>query len=500
MRVLSFRQTTKCFLWLALGLLVSWCVYVWLGHKVIDLAFDAPDSFLTHSWMAERHSTPRERYHRHADIFMLQTTLLTVSTFCVIALLLNNARGTLLFILSFLFSNFLLFFVLEKFPSLIPLARLDQVSGYYAYKVNYIPDPELVFREKPFNRRIIRNFTGTGFAPFYRIQVQPYTIEWSMDRDGFRNQAADDSAEIVVLGDSYVEYGSHEADTFVGRLQQKLGPLRVRNLGKSGYSVAQYVHTLRRFGLQYKPRLAIMAVYEGNDIHGLRDYLLWRSGRSEELTGQIIKFNTDSLFRRYRAAVTATVTEATKRVDTLEEMILSKLALMRDRSLQIHPDVAMLELNGQSYPKLFIDKLPATASAQMLASEEFRAMRTLLIQFNEICRSHDIVPLVVYIPTAVHIYAQYSTAQSGSQWRDIRERQITVRQNTEAAVRLTVEQAGLKFVSLSPVFAKAAAEGRMLYYPLDAHWNAEGREIAAQFIADTLKQGYLPTVETARRR
>jgi hypothetical protein len=85
-------------------------------------------------------------------------------------------------------------------------------------------------------------------------------------------------------------------------------------------------------------------------------------------------------------------------------------------------------------------------------------------------------------------------------WRDIREGQIAVRQNTEAAVRLTVEQAGLKFVSLSPVFAKVAAEGRMLYYPLDAHWNVEGREVAAQFVADILKQGYLPTVETAPRR
>jgi hypothetical protein len=499
MRVLSFRQTTKCFLWLALCLVISWCVYLWLGHKLIDLAFDAPDSFLANSLMAERHSTPRQRYHRQADIFMVQATLLAISTFCAVALLLNNARGTLLFILSFLFSTFVSFFVFETFPSLISLARLDQVLGYYAYKVNYIPDPELIFREKPFNRRVIRNFTGTGFAPFYRIQVQPYTIEWSMDRDGFRNQAADDSADIVVLGDSYIEYGANEADTFVGRLQQKLGPLRVRNLGKSGYSIAQYVHTLRRFGLQYKPRLAVMAVYEGNDIRELRDYLLWKSGRSEELAGQIIKFNTDSLLRRYRAAVTATAIELTKRVDGLEEMVLARLASMRDPSLQIHPDVAMLELNGRSYPKVFIDKLPATASAQMLASEEFRAMRTLLTQFNDICRSHDIVPLVLYIPTAAQIYAQYSTAQSGSHWRDIREWQIAVRQNTEAAVRLTVEQAGLKFVSLSPVFAKAAAEGRMLYYPLDAHWNVEGREVAAQFVADILKQGYLATLETAPR-
>jgi hypothetical protein len=374
------------------------------------------------------------------------------------------------------------------------------VLGYYAYKVNYIPDPELVFREKPFNRRVIHNFTGTGFLPRYRIEVQPYTIEWIMDRDGFRNQTAADSADILVLGDSYVEYGSNEADTFVGRLEQKLTGLRARNLGKSGYTIAQYVHALRRFGLPYKPRLVVMAIYEGNDIRGMRDYLLWKSGRTGELTGQLVKFNTDSLLRRYRAAATATARQLKKRIDTLEEGILDRLALMRGRALPVHPAVAIVDLNGGTYPKVFIDKLPATTPAQMLASEEFQAIRNLLTQFKEICRSHDIVPLVLYIPTASQIYAEYSSPKSGSQWLDIREQQIAARQDTETAVRSTVEEAGLKFLSLSPLFKSAAAEGKMLYYPLDAHWNAEGRELAAQFIAGILQTHYFPTVETAPSR
>jgi hypothetical protein len=28
----------------------------------------------------------------------------------------------------------------------------------------------------------------------------------------------------------------------------------------------------------------------------------------------------------------------------------------------------------------------------------------------------------------------------------------------------------------------------LVYYALDAHWNAEGREIAARFVADVLKK------------
>jgi hypothetical protein len=487
MRVLDFKPTAKYFFWLLLCLLVSWCAYLWFGQKLIQLAFDASDSFWADTLMAERASTPLEDYYRQADAFMVHATLLAILTFSALAFLMNKPREALLFIVSLLFSTFLLFCLFEKFPSLIPLVRLDRALGYYAYKVNYIPDPELVFREKPFNRRVIHNFSGTGFSPQYRIEVQPYTIEWIMDRDGFRNQTAADSADILVLGDSYVEYGSNEADTFVGRLQQKLIGLRVRNLGKSGYTIAQYVHTLRRFGLPYKPRLVIMAIYEGNDIRGMRDYLLWKSGRTNELAGQLVKFNTDSLLRRYGAAATATAVELKKRIDTWEDGILDRLALMRGRALPAHPAVAMVDLNGRMYPKVFIDKLPATTPAQMLASEEFQAIRNLLIQFKEICRSHGIVPLVLYIPTASQIYAEYSSPASGSQWLDIRERQIAARQNTESAVRTAVEEAGLGFVSLSPLFKDAAAEGKMLYYPLDAHWNAEGRELAAQFIAGILQ-------------
>ena len=502
MRVFNFKPTGKYFLWLLICLLVSWCTYLWFGQKLIKFAFDAPDSFLTDALMAARGSTPLQHYYRQADRFMVQATVLAILIFSGLAFLLNNPREALLLIFSFLSSTFLLFCVFETFPSLIPLARLDNVLGYYAYKVNYIPDPELVFREKPFNRRVIHNFAGTGFSPHYRIEVQPYTIEWIMDRDGFRNQSAAHSADILVLGDSYVEYGPNEPDTFVGRLQQKLPRQRVRNLGKSGYTIAQYVHALRRFGLQYKPRLVLMAIYEGNDIGEMRDYLLWKSGRTGALsgTGQLINFHSDSLLRRYGAAVTATAAELKKRIDTLEEVILDKLALMRGHTLMTHPSVAIVDLNGRPHPKLFIDKLPATTTAQMLASEEFQAIRNLLTQFKEICRSHGIVPLILYIPTASQIYAEYSSPESGSQWLDIRERQIAVRQNTETAVRSAVEEAGLKFVSLSPLFKSAAAEGKMLYYALDAHWNAEGRELAAQFIAGILQTHYLPTIETEPKR
>jgi SGNH hydrolase-like domain, acetyltransferase AlgX len=50
---------------------------------------------------------------------------------------------------------------------------------------------------------------------------------------------------------------------------------------------------------------------------------------------------------------------------------------------------------------------------------------------------------------------------------------------------------GLDFISLRPFLERAAKEGDLLYYQLDAHWNSKGREIAAAFVADVLKSNYL---------
>jgi hypothetical protein len=54
-------------------------------------------------------------------------------------------------------------------------------------------------------------------------------------------------------------------------------------------------------------------------------------------------------------------------------------------------------------------------------------------------------------------------------------------------VRTLVRDADMDFLSLTPVFRKAAEEGEMLYYAFDAHWNAEGRELAARLVAHALQ-------------
>jgi hypothetical protein len=89
------------------------------------------------------------------------------------------------------------------------------------------------------------------------------------------------------------------------------------------------------------------------------------------------------------------------------------------------------------------------------------------------------------------VYAHYSTSDSGSAWLSERRTQIEFSDETEKAVSALVSQAGIDFLSLTPVFRSAAEAGAMVYYALDAHWNEQGRELAARFMARMLKEHYL---------
>src|SRR5919108_1673083 len=138
-----------------------------------------------------------------------------------------------------------------------------------------------------------------------------------------------------------------------------------------------------------------------------------------------------------------------------------------------------------------IDKLPETPVDQMLGTEEFQTIKNVFAEFGELCQTHGIKPIILYIPTGLQIYAPYTIGVSGSHLLAVRERQIAARKNTENAIQVLARESRVDLVSLTSVFEGAAAEGKMLYYSLDTHWNEEGREIAARFIAEMLKKRFL---------
>jgi hypothetical protein len=349
---------------------------------------------------------------------------------------------------------------------------------YYALKSKYIGDDELVLRNRPSIRFETRLFKGDLYKDKYGVQVQPLSYRVAYDRDGFRNDPLSSvEADIVVLGDSYIEFGLDEYDTFSRRLEATSG-LSTRNLATSYHGPFQYVSTLKRYGLSLKPKYALFCFFEGNDIEDISRYLAWKTGKAYG------HFNLTSknFIQRYAIA--------------LSELFVVPLAEAAEKASRspvekgqntLHPDLVALELGGTTITTVFSYKNDIRSADELLKTNEWNVLRYLLMEFKTICNENNIVPVVVFIPTKAHIYAEYSSLNSGHDWIQIRSQQIASRNNVETTMGMVCREIGMNLVSLSPVFKQFAKEGIFLYYPFDTHWDSQARQIAASFVAETLQ-------------
>lgn len=363
-----------------------------------------------------------------------------------------------------------LFALLEAFPALIHRLGLEELE-YYRYRP-FQPDPVLVYRNRPPELYKLVNFWGSRYAAAYGLRVPIEPVRYALDEEGFRNGAAGARPDVLLIGDSFVEYGATEEDTLGGRLARASG-LAVRSLAAGGYGPFQYLELFRRYGMTPRPRYAIVAFFEENDIRDVREYLRWQ--RERKYYG--FEILHESFAARYVSALRSAAGHA-------RESLRRAVRPPPQRPL---PDLAVLNLAGRRRELLLVDRIAPLGVEERLASREWRETRAILTAFRTLALSHAIAPILLYIPTPGHIYATYSTAESGESWLRDREQQILVRDRARAAMLRLVREIDLRLLDLTPPFSAAAARGALLYHTFDAHWNSVGREVAAEYIAAALR-------------
>jgi PAS domain S-box-containing protein len=356
------------------------------------------------------------------------------------------------------------------------------VIPYFNYRLTYVPDPILGFRERPQHKAAIRSFRGWGYSPLYGIEVQPQTLLWETDEQGFRNDAATDVADIVVIGSSFAEYGQNFEDTYAHRLEKRLDGQKVLNFSKAGYGPIEYINVFERYALAKKPRYVILALNVVGDIDAhLADRIRGKSNPG--LAKRAIAFG--GFFPRYRIALEQTLDIATSSIWVPLQLGFQKVV----GNKSIHPDVAVLRFpHGATNELVFLDKHVAKTPEELLRSPEWRAFEQLIIQFKELSESQGIVPLLLYIPGATEIYSRYSTLESGAQWLAVRDSMIVTAASNGEAARTIAARVGIELIDLRSAFDEAARHGQLVYYRLDSHWNGKGREIAAEITARALKK------------
>lgn len=406
-------------------------------------------------------------------------------------------------------SSLLLFALLELSPALRRAAAPDGIR-YYGLQRRYVSDPVLVFVPAPGTQRPQEAVTrGDLYAARHGVDVPPIRFRTSWNEWGFRTNAGAPPWHALVIGDSYVEIGESDDDTLSERLHRATGRSAF-NLGRGWYGPHQYVELLRRFGPATRPRYALFCFFAGNDVENVEEYVRWSRGGSYYdwgtaqrafpvrywvALGDARRWLGDRLedwWRRPRPGPPAAVAAAppvlppAARPPDLAPAPASSETPMPILRGPAHPRVGVVALGGEHVPMRFAYRPQPRPAAALLASPGWTMLRERLAEFRAIAEADGIVPIVVYVPTKFEVYAPLLTPESGVEVRAEAETLRPFLDSSAEALRTVAGAVGVELVDLLPDFRAHAASGELLYYPFDSHWNAAGRQAAAEQIAPRL--------------
>jgi hypothetical protein len=378
----------------------------------------------------------------------------------------NVFRSGVFTLYSIVFGWILVFLLIELFPGILTIIPLKDIK-YYALKKEYVSDPTLVFVYRQTNYVHRASFVGDLFSPDYKIPVEAVDYVATYNEHGFRKNSSHPPYDIAAIGDSYIEIGESDETTFTELLKRETG-LSVLNIGRGWYGPYQYLELLKRYALEAKPKYLLFAFFAGNDFNDITQYEAWRAG------GRYYSFrdlDRENILTRF-ALASGDFGNYFKRKS--KALLMSKNPTSRGASF-----LGIINIGNKQVPMMF------PRWEREITNQEITALRSILSEFKSICHKHQIIPLLIYIPTATQVYAELYSSDSNGQFIE-RVMNSLDNPSLHAIANLTTEL-HIDFINLLPVFKKKAADGHLLYHPFDTHWNLEGRRTAASFIASYFK-------------
>jgi len=360
------------------------------------------------------------------------------------------------------------------------LFELPAVLGLVDYRIlfstptppwqrpGYEPDSSLLYVRKG-SQRIELTFGGAETCRLVGDATRrTYRCTLQLDAAGFRNLTSSPQADLIVLGDSFIE-GLQVSDAELLTSQiARLSNWTVVNLGRTGYGPQQELEVLRRHGIGLRPNWCIWAFYEGNDLQDLSAYEGHRRN-VERLSRQ--RWNDQLYVRSFaRNCLGFLIRTAIRPEPRLPARLYSGRMLDRSgRERQLH--FATGVQHGTGSPTLPRED-----------STELKLYRSILQEAHQECARNGIRLMVVLIPSKFRVYRDVCAFDAESPcpgWPV---------DDLPAALRSLVGgcSAEIEYLDLTPDFQREAAQGAVLYLEDDTHWSPEGHALAAARIWNAL--------------
>jgi hypothetical protein len=430
--------------WL-LSILTVWVATAWLGHRLEPWAIELTNAAFAAaivwtyvaSWGVAVISSSRRR------VMVLRSAAVTVSVLLTVLMLEAPAV-----------------FGLLDYSRL----RAAITAGWNGPEAEFIGDHEFSFRRPP-----NAHWSGrprSNMAQLFNLPIRAsYQQTFSIDSRGFRNPVALDRADIVLVGDSYIE-GAYVSDeeTVAVRLRELTGR-SVVNLGVSGYGTEQELKVFERYALPLEPRMVAWFFFEGNDLDDDQNF---ENAMAYERGVRATPAPSKPLSVRWREFVNRSFTnnlfmQAREVSDGLIPNGLDSFGWFRD--------------GRGTMQRLYFFDFYATRKIGEYERQRLEITKLTLRQGAEMAREHGITLVVYYIPIKFRVYGDLCTFPPGSpcpRWQPW---------DLEARLAAFCKEAGIQFVSLTAPMHEAASVGEVLYAPEDSHWNAAGHAFVAKQVA-----------------
>jgi len=326
---------------------------------------------------------------------------------------------------------------------------------------HFVPDPDLGFGHAPHVRSSGRPRSDIEMA--WRLPAsRSDRVSVTYDRRGYRNATALSRADIVLLGDSYVEGSYVSDDQIVSRvLEGQLGR-PVANLGVAGYGTAQELIVLNRDAMPLEPRVAIWFFFEGNDLYNDQQFenalLAPREVRASTWTGGHGWWHR-SLLRNAHA----------------------ELRLMLYPLVPTHyPYFGTLTIGPHRGQKVLFWPEAAVPWTEFERGRWEKAQRTLR-EAARVTREHNVQLLLVYVPIKFRVYRDFIELPPGSALRD------WIPWSLPDLFGQFCRADGLVCLDLTDLLRDSVRTGGMPYARADSHWSPEGHQLIARRLAKALK-------------
>lgn len=292
-----------------------------------------------------------------------------------------------------------------------------------------------------------------------------YPVDVAYDRNGFRNDQDFTRADVVAIGDSFVEAAeTAKSETVVDEIGRRLNSTAV-NLGQSGYGPQQELVVLKRYGAPLAPKTVVWFVFGGNDLGDVDTYD-WRRAHLDEFLAP------PPLATRLFARNALT---ALARVTTPARQTVSNTA-RRHQVVFRRPD------GTEEVMYLDADEGP-------WEPHQWEVLSSTLERAQGISANIGADLLVVFIPRKLRVYQGHLRPAAPNSYAN-----SWVPNNLPAVLGEFCAARGIAFLDSTGPLRDAVATGESVYLADDVHWNPAGHRVVASAVAERIQQMGRPAV------